>query len=347
MAIFTDWNSFLNAVAAGILSLIWFIIWKVISFYLQVRRYPPGPFPLPLVGNLLSFFRRPPVPFDFVIDDFSEKYGSVFTVWMGTQPNICVMDPFLAHEVLRNKVFAGRPPLSFAEDLKSRPGSVDIVFGDADRGWEVTRRLSYAAVRKYVANSVLSDHVVSAVDQVVDKLILSCKEKFDMTDCVHDILILAISTAAFGDQYNLEDEEYIKIKDAFITITSSNSPVFFLANVSILKPLTDWWLRHVLNANEYFKSHVAKKHQFHEDSYDLDFSNRDFTDALLWAKKQAELEGDVEGLKYIDRWNIMNNTGNLFFAGSETTRATLSWWFLCLALYQDWQEKIREEIVSL
>src|SRR5688572_16447325 len=131
MSLFNDSQSFFTAVIVGALTL---VVWKIISFYLKVLKYPPGPLPLPLVGNLISFFRRR-VPFDYVIDDFAKEHGAIFTIWMGTKPQVCVVDPFLVHEVLRNKVFAGRPPLHFAEEFKSRPGSVDIVFGDADRGW--------------------------------------------------------------------------------------------------------------------------------------------------------------------------------------------------------------------
>ena len=62
------------AAVASTLTLIY-----VIKQRLYAPRLPPGPRPLPIVGNLLSLSE------DFTgdIKKFKEKYGDVFTLWIG------------------------------------------------------------------------------------------------------------------------------------------------------------------------------------------------------------------------------------------------------------------------
>lgn len=338
----------LVSILIGFLTL---IIWKIIEFYVRVLKYPAGPLPVPFVGNLITFIRNLPIPFDYTIDSFAEKYGSVFTIWIGHQPIVCIMDQELATTVLKDKDFAGRPPILFSETFKSHPSSVDIVFGDIGRGWEVNRKICFSALRKYISNPILPGDVVSAVDQVLSKNENS--RKLPMPHVIHDIMLLAISTAVSGDRYRLEDEEFLRLKEAFSTLATSSNPIFFVGEVhpwveKIIKAI--FFPKALMQSSDYFKRHIGLKHDTHEKSFTegpYEGRNRDFTDALLSSKMEVERTGCPTDLKHLSKWSLVNDMMLIFFGGVQTTTATLSWWFLCLGVFKEWQKRIRQEVESV
>ena len=61
------------------------------------------------------------------------------------------------------------------------------------------------------------------------------------------------------------------------------------------------------------------------------------------AKKEAE-ENDSQAAPHLTSDNLKNVVQNLFQAGTETTRMTLSWLFLILANFPEIQSKLRQEI---
>ncbi|XP_061352176.1 cytochrome P450 77A3 [Gastrolobium bilobum] len=72
---------------------------------------PPGPPGWPIVGNLFQVARSGKPFFDY-INDLKGKYGSIFTLKMGTRTMIIISDAKLVHESMIQKgaTYATRPP---------------------------------------------------------------------------------------------------------------------------------------------------------------------------------------------------------------------------------------------
>ncbi|XP_065872807.1 cytochrome P450 77A3-like [Euphorbia lathyris] len=72
---------------------------------------PPGPPGWPIVGNLFQVARSGK-PFFQYVEDLLPKYGSIFTLKMGSRTLIILNDAKLVHEALiqRGPLFATRPP---------------------------------------------------------------------------------------------------------------------------------------------------------------------------------------------------------------------------------------------
>lgn len=90
-------------VGVGVLLITW-------TFFLQMgrrRRLPPGPFPLPIVGNMLHLGRRPYESFARL----SKKYGPLMSIHLGNFYAVVVSSPEMAKEILQKhgQVFSGRP----------------------------------------------------------------------------------------------------------------------------------------------------------------------------------------------------------------------------------------------
>ena len=87
----------------------------------QNRHLPPGPFPFPVLGNLLSISQDKPYR-DFA--NMAKKYGKLFRIQMGSKKAVVINSYEIAREALLTKAkdFAGRPP-HFLGSIFGRNGS--------------------------------------------------------------------------------------------------------------------------------------------------------------------------------------------------------------------------------
>ncbi|KEQ81134.1 cytochrome P450 [Aureobasidium pullulans EXF-150] len=117
------------------------------------RRLPPGPVPLPLVGNTHMLPENKPWIY---FEALAKKFDSpVITFWIGRNPTIWINDAWAASELLDKKaaLYASRPKMLVFAEL-SGVGQYNLVnmrYGDR---WRVHRKLTHQGVglqqvRKY------------------------------------------------------------------------------------------------------------------------------------------------------------------------------------------------------
>lgn len=112
----------------------------------------------------------------------------------------------------------------------------------------------------------------------------------------------------------------------------------FLQFMPCIRPkITRAW---TLSAN--FQAHIKAKFSEHKASHQLGVV-RDFCDALISSKIEAEIE-QRDNAEYLNDNNLAAVLLDLFFAGTDTTRISLSWCLLLMANYPDVQEMIRKEV---
>ena len=101
------------------------LAYELINFIVKTSKHfrngsIPGPFPLPIIGNLHLIGKN--VHKDFV--SLSKQYGEVFAIYFGSQRFVVVSGAKSIKEVLIEKGthFAGRPQGSFKLDIvRGRP----------------------------------------------------------------------------------------------------------------------------------------------------------------------------------------------------------------------------------
>ncbi|KAH7276417.1 hypothetical protein KP509_39G006500 [Ceratopteris richardii] len=104
----------------------------------KVKRFPPGPWSWPIVGNMHLLANLP----HQVIRDLSRQYGPIIGLRLGQQPAIAVCSPSLAKEVLmtHDSVFGNRPAFKLYDNLLY-PGDSGIIFTTLSREWRAHRKL--------------------------------------------------------------------------------------------------------------------------------------------------------------------------------------------------------------
>lgn len=84
------------------------ILYLFNQFYFKRRAYPPGPIPYPIWGNILEILKAD-APEDAFLK-WREKYGNVYTFWMGSVPIIAFTDYESINETFKKDAenFSGR-----------------------------------------------------------------------------------------------------------------------------------------------------------------------------------------------------------------------------------------------
>lgn len=96
--------------------------WTVRIWWLR-RNRPPGPFPLPIIGNLLHLNAITPYK---SLAQLADKYGPVYGMQLGGVYTVVVSDANLIREALRSELFTGRAPLYITHGIMGGFGMTDI-----------------------------------------------------------------------------------------------------------------------------------------------------------------------------------------------------------------------------
>ncbi|XP_073134074.1 cytochrome P450 76T24-like [Henckelia pumila] len=124
---------FLSFVYLAILACTCFYVLKSSSR----RQLPPGPYPLPIIGNFLELGQNP----HRSLTKLSEKYGPILYLKLGSVNTVVVSSPELARQVLQkhDQVFAGRTNTAAVEPYDHN--KVSMAWMSANPRWRVLRKI--------------------------------------------------------------------------------------------------------------------------------------------------------------------------------------------------------------
>jgi hypothetical protein len=137
-------SSFLGSLEKALLFTLALVLVAVLFDYgrmLRLRqKLPPGPFPLPIVGN---HFQTPSIRPWIEWEKWTEYYKSpMITLWIGRHPRIILNDAWTASDLLEKKsdIFSSRPHLIVMGDVinATKTNQTTLPYGDR---WRIHRKL--------------------------------------------------------------------------------------------------------------------------------------------------------------------------------------------------------------
>lgn len=272
----------------------------------------------------------------------AEKYGPVFTVYLGMKPTVVLH----GYEVLKETLIDRGDEFSdkMQSSLLSRASQgLGIVFSNGET-WKQTRRFSLMVLRSMgMGKKTIEDRIREEVFYMLDALRKTNGAPCDPSFLLACVPCNVISAVIFQHRFDYNDEKFIDfMKNFHRKIEILASPWIQLCSaypiLYYLPGIHNSFLKEVTEQKKFFLTEINK----HQKS--LSLSNpQDFIDYFL-IKMEKEKHNEKSEFT-MD--NLVVTIADLFGAGTETTSSTVKYGLLLLLKHPQVAAKIQEEIARV
>ncbi|XP_051908127.1 cytochrome P450 2K1-like isoform X1 [Hippocampus zosterae] len=299
---------------------------------------PPGPRPLPLLGNLLQLDLKRPYN---TLVEMSKKYGPVFRVYLGSKKVVVLAGHKVVKEALVNyaEEFGDRDILRIVSQYNNGHG---VIWSNGD-SWKEMRRFALTNLKDFgMGKKACEDKIIEECQYLLEVVRNFKGNAFDTTQPINYAVSNIITSIVYGDRFNYDDPEFNAMVDGMNRrIQLAGSPS---AQVFNLSPWLGKWLPQNKEffrlTSDYTKTTLEMFSQLRESLNPL--LPRSLVDAFFIRKQELE-ESGITNSHFHDE-NLIWTVQNLFAAGTDTTAATLRWSLLLMAKYPEIQDKVHEEV---
>ncbi|XP_074867212.1 cytochrome P450 2K1-like [Carettochelys insculpta] len=325
-------TSLLLCLAGGLAALVYFLTHSKKS----ICSLPPGPPPLPLIGNLNVVDLKK--PFQSLME-LSEKYGSIFTVHFGPKKAVVLSGYETIKDALFNHAeeFGGRAEIPIFRKLVQGNG---IVFSHGEL-WKTMRRFTLSTLRDFgVGKRTIEVRILEELNFLIKYFESHQGKPFSTKVILNSAVSNVICSILFGERFDYEDPVFLTL----LKLLNENTKLLgsptaqlynFYPSIGFLFGTPKTISRNIdkLNAflETFFKEHRQK---FNENNL------TGFVDAFLRKQQQESKNSHT----HFNNENLLFSTLDLFAAGTETTSTTIRWGLLLMMKYPEIQKKIQEEL---
>ncbi|KAK2500670.1 hypothetical protein MC885_003157, partial [Smutsia gigantea] len=353
-----------SSVILPFLSLILIFILNIKIFVTKASKqhFPPGPRPLPIIGNLhILNLKRPyqtmletNIQFTFTaarcfrcfsfshIPKLSQKYGSIYSIQMGPKKVVVLSGYETVRDALVNHgdQFGGRSQVPIFERLFEGKG---IAFSHGET-WKAMRRFSLTTLRNFgMGKRIIEDTIIEECQHLIQNFESHRGKPFEVKTIMNASVANVIVSVLFGKRFDYQDTQFLRLLSLIgENVKLIGSPRIVLFNMF---PVLGFLLKShktvLRNRDELFSfiRMTFLDHQHKLDKNDL----RSFIDAFL-VRQQEEKYTSTD---YFSDDNLVALVSNLFVAGTETTASTLRWGLLLMMRYPEVQKKVSDEITKV
>ncbi|XP_069591527.1 cytochrome P450 2K6-like [Ranitomeya imitator] len=312
-----------------------FIYW-INGIKKSTAKMPPGPMPLPFIGNLnLVDLNK---PYESLMQ-LSEKYGEIFTLHFGPQKKVILAGYKTIKEALVTRAddFGERAIAPIFEIFSNGLG---ITFSNGET-WKSMRRFTVSTLRDF---GMGKKSVEARIQDELMPLIESFKSQNGKPFNTHMLINSAVSNVIcsiiFGKRFDYDDptfQKLISLLDESVKLVGTPKVMLynyypFLGSLLGLHKKVQQIIQDLRN----FISQCSMNRRLDLDANDV----TGYIDAYLLKQEQESSKAET----YFNEKNLHTCVRDVFSAGTETTAATLHWGILLMMKYPEIQKKVQDEI---
>ncbi|XP_046905460.1 cytochrome P450 2J2-like [Hypomesus transpacificus] len=296
--------------------------------------FPPGPRPLPLLGNVFTG-----VDFKTMIK-LSEEYGPVFSLRRGSERVVFVSSYKMVKEALVNQLdsFADRPIIPLFHVVFK---AIGIALSNGYL-WKMQRKFANTHLRQFGGGKKTLE---KNIEQESTFLCEAFQEKQGMPFNPHYFLKTAvgnvISCVVFGHRFDYRDDNFqnlLRLDNEAVLLSGTARAQLYDAFPGLFSYLPG--PHHTIHANyRAITDFLEKEVEAHQKNWDPE-DPRDFIDTYLTEIGQR-MDDPKAGFNIE---SLVVCILDLFEAGTESAATTLRWALVYMVNYPEIQEKVQAEI---
>ncbi|XP_028799812.1 cytochrome P450 71D10-like [Neltuma alba] len=311
------------------------VIFKLSSSKKPGKNPLPGPWKLPLIGNLHQL--AGPLPHR-TLTDLANKYGPFIHLQLGQLSHIIVSSPEYAKEIMKthDQIFANRPRI-LASDILAY-NSTNIFFSPYGNYWRQLRKI--CMLELFSSKRVQSFRRIR--EEEISALVRNISEHegsvMSLSRRIFAVANSVVARAAFGKKTK-NVEHILEIMEQAIKISSGLSISDFYPSLKFLSVVTGMRAR-IMKLHkdgdrvfdDIIRDHEEKKRN------NVGEAEEDLVDVLLRIQKKNDFEIPLS----LD--NIKAVLQDVFFAGTDTTATTTEWAMSELLKNQEAMKEAQAEV---
>ncbi|XP_060706647.1 cytochrome P450 2K1-like [Hemiscyllium ocellatum] len=321
-----------------VLSLLALFLFLVVSLIRRrvPRNLPPGPTPLPLIGNLHQLDLK---RLDWSLMGLAEKYGNVFSVELGPLKAVVLTGYDAVKDALVNHAdqFSGRPPIPIFDEISFRTG---VVFSDG-KLWRENRKFVISALRGFgMGKKSVEDRISEEASFLVNVFESHKGQPFETARILNSAVSNIICSILFGDRFDYDD----KMFNSLISMNNETARLAGAASIQVYNSYPS--LGFLIPAHRKIIENRDKMMEIFDSFFKAaeetlsENSIQTLNEALILRHQQESRGQDAE----VQKRNTLMIINDLFSAGTETTATTVCWGLLLMMKYPGIQRKVQEEI---
>ncbi|NP_001085963.1 MGC82914 protein [Xenopus laevis] len=329
--------SFSSTAILGLALLIFALILDLVKYRRRESGYPPGPSPLPFVGNV---FLLDPKDIPTSLSKLRKRYGNIYSLQLFWEKAVVLNGVETIKEafITKSEDTADRCPIPIFEYLGFHKG---FAFAKYGQSWKDLRRFSISTFRDFgMGKKTIEEPVREEASYLCTAIQAKEGCPFDPFLLLNQAVSNLNCSIIFGERYDYSDKAIQKLlfllQERFHQETGTVSQILnnFPRLIKIVGPHLN--LFKVQNA---FLDYLKAKIKEHKDTWDPTVT-RDYIDAFF--EEIEKTKGNPQSS--FNETALLYTIADLFVAGSETTSNTLRWSILMMLLNPQIQYKVHEEI---
>ncbi|XP_056144014.1 cytochrome P450 2K1-like isoform X1 [Lampris incognitus] len=299
---------------------------------------PPGPRPLPLLGNILQLDPHKP---HNTLCKLSKKYGSVFTVYFGPKKVVVLAGYTTVKQALINQAqeFGEREIAPVFMDINQGHG---ILFANGD-SWKEMRHFALTNLRDFgMGKKAAEEKIIQECQYLIQEFEKYEGKAFDTKHLLNYAASNMISSIVYGIRFEYNDPQF----QAMVDRINENIHLAGTAPIQLYNmfPWLGSWIKSWRMLMKNIKMNVRETRDVirHLKETLNPHMCRGIVDSFLIRKQKEENSGVLDS--HYHEENLIVTVNNLFAAGTDTTGTTLRWSLLLMAKYPHIQDQVQEEL---